>query len=200
VTGADIADDLLNAARSFAERDGLPIRFVTDDAESLSFANASFDGILSTFGVMFAPGQESAASELARVVKPGGRIVLSAWTRDSAIARMFSVIKPYLPTPPDPARPSPFAWGDSEHVTHLLGGAFELRFEPAVTNAYFTSGAAAWEFMSRCYGPTKTLAASLPPDRREALRRDLAAFHERFATEFGITMPRDYHLILGRRI
>jgi hypothetical protein len=112
---------------------------------------------------------------------------------------MFSVMKPYLATPPDPARPSPFAWGDREHATHLLGGAFDLQFEPGVTNAYFSTGEAAWEFMCRCYGPTKTLAASLDPERREALHRDFAAFHDQYATQFGITMPREYHLILGRR-
>ena len=58
---------------------------------------------------------------------------------------------------------------------------------------------AAWQTFSTGYGPTRTLAANLPDDRREALHRDFVAFHEAFRTDLGVTVPRAYVLTLGTR-
>src|SRR6476620_4812151 len=76
VTSTDYVPALLEQGRRRAEADGLSITFQVADAERLPFPDGSFDVALSTYGVMFAPDQERAASELLRVVKPGGRIAL----------------------------------------------------------------------------------------------------------------------------
>ena len=98
-----------------------------------------------------------------------------------------------------PAPPSPFEWGRKERLEQLLAAQFALRFEEAVSFYREPSAEAAWDTFSTGYGPTRTLATNLPEDRREALRRDFIAFHDGFATELGVTVPRAYWLTLGRR-
>src|SRR5262249_21729253 len=133
VVGADIAEDLLEAARARAAADGLSIEYRIGDAEDLPFATGEFDAVISTVGVMFASRQEAAAAELARVCRPGGRIALTTWTADGNVLKMFEVMKRYMPAPPNPAPRSPFEWGRTERIKELLGGAFDLKFEKAVS-------------------------------------------------------------------
>ena len=66
VTSTDYVGALLDRGRERAAAERLAIKFQEADAEALPFADGSFDVVLSTFGVMFAPNQEKAASELAR--------------------------------------------------------------------------------------------------------------------------------------
>ncbi len=199
VIGVDIAEGMLEAARANAKAAGLSIEYRLGDAEELPFADGKFDAVVSTCGVMFASRQEAAAAELARVSRKGGRIALTTWLSDGALYKMFEVMRRYMPPPPNPAPRSPFEWGRPERIRELLGGAFDLRFERGISFYREPSGEAAWETFSTGYGPTKSLAASLDPDRREALRRDFIAFHESFPTELGICVPREYWLTIGVR-
>ncbi len=199
VVGVDIADDLLDAARVAAEVEGLPIEYETGDAEELPFENGAFDAVISTFGVMFASRPERAAAELARVCRKGGRVALTTWLADSSVFEMFQVMKAYMPPPPSPAPASPFAWGRTQRLHELLGVPFQLRFEKGVS--YYREACAddAWGAFSQGYGPTRALANSLDPQRREALRDDFIAFHAEFSTDLGICVPRDYWMTLGVR-
>ena len=95
---------------------------------------------------------------------------------------------------------SPFEWGNIARLRELLGSAFALRFERGVSYYREPSAEAAWDTFSNGYGPTRALAANLDPDRRAALRADFIAFHARFPTELGITVPREYWLTIGERI
>lgn len=199
VIGGDIAASLLEAARARAQSEGLEITYETADAESLPFATGQFDGVVSTFGVMFASRPEAAAAEIARVCRPGGRLALATWQADSSIFDLFQVMRPFMPTPPTPPPPSPFAWGRRERLQELFGGAFDLRFEEGVTMYYARDGAAAWEAFVTGYGPTKALAASLDEPRRAELRKALIAFHDTFKSPLGIAMPRQYLVALGTR-
>jgi SAM-dependent methyltransferase len=199
VIGVDIATDLLDAARIKARADGLPINYRIGDAENLPFEDGTFDAVISTCGVMFASRPEAAASELARVTRPGGHIALTTWLADGNLARMFSVMRPYMPQPPTPA-PSPFEWGRTERIRELLGTSFQLRFEKGVSYYREPSAEAAWKTFSRGYGPTRSLARTLDPPRRESLREEFIAFHAGFATELGICVPREYWLTIGVRI
>jgi hypothetical protein len=87
-----------------------------------------------------------------------------------------------------------------KRIRELLGSAFQLKFEKGVSYYREPSAEAAWETFSKGYGPTRSLAASLDADRREALRKDFVAFHEGFATELGICVPREYWLTIGVRV
>jgi SAM-dependent methyltransferase len=199
VIGADIATDLVEAARANAKAENLGIAYQVADAEKLPFADGSFDAVVSTFGVMFATRPEAAAREIARVCRPGGRMALTTWTPDGNIFRMFQVMKRYMAAPPVPAPPSPFEWGNPDRIRELLGRSFELTFERGVSYYREPSAEAAWETFSTGYGPTKSLAGGLDPDRRAALRAEFVAFHAGFATSLGICVPREYWVTVGVR-
>ncbi len=198
VTGADIAADLVAAARERAKAEGLSIDYRTGDAEKLPFADGEFDAVVSTCGIMFASRPEAAAAEVARVVRKGGRVAITTWLSDSNLFKMFMVMKPYMPAPANPP-PSPFEWGKAERVRELMGSAFALKFERGTSFYREPSGEAAWDTFSTAYGPTKMLAGSLDEVRRAELRRDFIAFHDGFPTELGICVPREYLLTVGVR-
>jgi SAM-dependent methyltransferase len=199
VTGVDIAAGLLEAAEQLAAAERLSIAYRQGDAENLPFDDGSFDAVISTCGVMFASRPEAAAKEMARVVRPGGRIALTTWTADGNLFKMFQVMKAYMPAPPPAGAPSPFEWGNTERIRQLLEGAFDLKFERGVSYYREPGAEAAWETFSTGYGPTRTLADSLEPARREALRADFVAFHAGFPTPLGICVPREYWVTIGTR-
>ena len=199
VIGVDIAEELIETANARALADGLPIDYEVADAERLPFANGEFDAVVSTFGVMFAGQPDAAAAELARVVRPGGRIALTTWAPEGNVFGMFQVMKAYMPASPTPAPPSPFAWGRTARVQELLGSAFDLRFEPGTSFYREPNATAAWETFATGYGPTRTLAESLTMEDREDLREDFIAFHGRFTNALGICVPRDYWVTIGAR-
>jgi ubiquinone/menaquinone biosynthesis C-methylase UbiE len=91
VTSTDYVPALLERGRARAEAEGLAIDFRQADAEALPFPDACFDVIVSTFGVMFTADQDTAAAELLRVCKPGGKIGLANWTLEGFIGRVFKV-------------------------------------------------------------------------------------------------------------
>lgn len=194
VTAMDIAAGLLDAARELSG--SLAIDYRLGDAEALPVADASFDAVVSTFGVMFVSRPEAAAAELARVCKPGGRLGLATWTPDGTIAEMFGVMRPYMAAPP---AVSPFDWGRRERLEALLGEAFDLTITTETSHYVETGGEAAWNTFVNGYGPTRMLAASLDDDRRAALKRDFVAFHERFREGQGIHVPRTYVVTTGIR-
>lgn len=196
VTGVDLAPVLIETAKERARDLGLEIDYRVGDAERLELADGSYDKVSSTCGIMFAPDHEAAARELARVTSQGGQIALACWTPTGGLARMFGVMRPYLPAPPPS---SPFDWGDETRVRELLGESFELDLTEEVSTLRLPSGEAYWELFSTSYGPTKTLADSLG-DRREDLRRDWIDFFEtNYSANGEIVHPREYLLTLGRR-
>jgi SAM-dependent methyltransferase len=198
VTGVDIGADLIEAAKERAHAEHLAIDFELADAEALPFENKTFDAVISTFGVMFVSKPEAAAVELSRLCKPGGRIALATWPPDGTIAGLFKVMKPYMAVPASPP-PSPFEWGNRDRLQALLGSSFDLRFETGCTVLREKSGEAVWELFVTGYGPTKSLAATLEPDRLQQLKNDFIAYHDQYRTDLGMAMPRDYLVTLGIR-
>lgn len=199
VTAVDIASGELEAARRISTRMGLNTDFRLGDAEALPFQDATFDGVISTFGVMFASRPADAAAELARVCRHGGRIALATWAPDGGVFGMFRVIKAYMPAPAVQPPPSPFEWGHRERVTELLGRDFDLTFEAGTSYYREPDGEAAWQTFSTGYGPVKVLAQKLDPEAREAFRRDFVAFHETYREPLGICVPREYLIVHGVR-
>jgi ubiquinone/menaquinone biosynthesis C-methylase UbiE len=199
LTGADIADQMLEHARAAARTQKLEIDYRHADAENLPFPDAAFDGVISTFGVMFVGKPEAAAQELARVVKKGGRVVLATWKHDSNVFHMFGVMKKFMPAPPDPPPPSPFAWGKYERLTELLGSSFELKFEEGTNHFRYGTGEQAYNLWLNHYGPAKSLAGNLDDARRGEFRRDMIAWHETFESGLGYDQPRQYVITHGVR-
>jgi len=196
VVGIDLGAELIETARALAGREQLRIDFRIGDAEQLPFDEAGFDGVVSTFGVMFVGHPEEAARELARVCRPGGRLALASWTPGSSVVRKAAVHRAYLP---HSVGPSPFDWGTPERLRALLGASFELRFETGTTWLRLPSSQDAWDLFVRGYGPTRTLAESLPEERRRDFQRDFLASYDAYRTDAGIAVPREYLLALGVR-
>src|SRR3954469_10089455 len=122
VTSTDYVPTLLERGRLRAEAEGFGnVIFQTADAAALPYATASFDVVLSTFGVMFAPDHERVASELLRVCRPGGTIALANWTPGGFIGELLRLIGRHVP-PPAGVR-SPLLWGTEPHVRTLFEGA-----------------------------------------------------------------------------
>jgi SAM-dependent methyltransferase len=198
VTGIDIAPRLIETARERARASGVDVALEVGDAERLPYPDAEFDVVVSAFGVMFAPDQRASAAELARVTRPGGRLALLNWHPARGVAEFFKVMAPYMPPPPEGAG-NPFAWGDRDRLSELLGDAFELHYEEGDCPQPGTSAEQVWELFTTAYGPTKTLADSLDPERRAALRRDWIAYFDQFRNGTGVSQPRPYLLVLGTR-
>ena len=201
VVGVDFAPPLIETAKRHAAEHGLDIDYRVGDAENLEgIDDASFDVVSSTFGVMFAPDQESAAAELARVTRPGGRIGLATWTPDGGIGQMFKLMSQFQPPPPEGAG-SPLEWGRPEHVQELLGDAFDLQIEERETTFAADSAEEYWARFSPAFGPVKTLLENLDEDGREKVRSTFIDFLEgSFGSPGGpIAHRREYLLITGTR-
>ena len=199
VTGVDLAPVLIDTAKERAAADGLAIDYAVGDCENLVLADASFDKASSTCGIMFAPDHAATARELARVVRPGGRIALANWTLEGGLGRMFGMMAPFQPKPPEGVG-SPFAWGNEAHVESLLGDSFDLDFERHISVLRTRDGEEYWQIFSTSYGPTKTLAESLGDERREELHRAWVDFFEtEYGIDGGIVHDREYLLVLGTR-
>jgi len=200
VTGVDLAPALIETAQERADGLGLDIDYRVGDCENLELEDGAFDVVSSTCGVMFAPDHEATARELARVVKPGGRIGLANWTpAENGLAALFKLMRPYQPAPPEGVG-FPFAWGDEQHVDELLGESFDLEIEPGISPLGLPSGEAYWELFASSYGPTRTLAESLDDEQREELRRSWVDFADSELADDGeIEHRRGWILVLGTR-
>lgn len=121
-TGLDLAPKLLEAGRMKAEGQGLEVEWIEGDAERLPFEDDSFDRVLSTFGHMFAPRHQQVASEMVRVVRPGGVVVTATWAADGVFGAIAATSAEYQPPPPDYASP-PVLWGTEQHIREMFGGA-----------------------------------------------------------------------------
>jgi ubiquinone/menaquinone biosynthesis C-methylase UbiE len=198
VTGVDLAPTLVETARRRADEQGLAVRFDVGDAENLPYEDASFDAVSSNVGVMFAPSPEAVARELARVTKPGGRLGVTAWRPHGGVGRMFAMLRPFQPPPPEGV-PNPLEWGKEEVVQRLLGDAFELELEELDTVHHAESAEEEWERFSTFFGPLRTLVESLDEERREELHQAFVDFTEEDRTADGIVQSRTYLLIRGIR-
>ncbi len=194
VTSTDYAPNLLENGRARAVADGLPnIDFREADAEALPFVDNSFDAVVSTFGVMFTPDQDKAATELMRVCKPGGKIGLANWTPEGFIGQVFKTLGKYLP-PPAGAR-SPALWGTRARLVEMFGsGAAAIAVEPRNFNFRYRSAEHFVEFFKTYYGPMLKAFGALDADKQRGLHDDMVALIERMNTADDGTMvvPSEY--------
>ena len=193
VTSTDYVPALLERGRARASAEGLPVQFEPADAENLQFADANFDVVLSTFGVMFTPDQEKAASEMARVCKPGGRIGLANWTPSSFIGELFKLMGRYLP-PPAGVK-SPALWGTEERLRELFGSRVDSIATGRKNFVFRYRSPAHWlEVFRTFYGPMHKAFGALDATKQESLAADLIALAERFnrATDGSLMAPGEY--------
>jgi ubiquinone/menaquinone biosynthesis C-methylase UbiE len=201
VTSTDYVPVLLDRGAQRAHAEGLRAEFLEADAEALPFKSAAFDCVLSTFGVMFAPDHASAAAELARVCRPGGRIGLANWTPDGFIGRLFKTLGRHVP--PAAGTQSPALWGVESHLRQLFGrAAASIDLTPRVFNFRYRSPAHFIEVFRTWYGPVHKAFASLAPDPAAALEADLSTLLSEMnrAGPTSLIVPSDYlEVVVTRR-
>lgn len=204
VTASDLTPELLEAGRARPDAAGLPIEWTPADAEHLPFEDASYDVVMSSIGVMFAPHHQAAADELARVCRPGGRIGLLSWTPEGMLGALFATMKPFAPPPP-PGASSPVLWGSEEHLRGLFGG--RVRFDRVERGTLEITAFAhphdyATHFTS-FYGPTIAARANAVRNGQE---REFDEALERFTEEWdrgsegAARFEKEYLVAVGTRV
>lgn len=177
VTSTDYVQHLLDKAAERTKADGLTAKFQTEDAEAMTFEDATFDVALSTFGVMFTPDQHRAARELLRVVRSGGRIGMANWTPESFIGDLFRVISAQI-TPP-PGMLSPMLWGTEPRIVELFGSqAADIQCVRRNFIFRYRSPAHWIEVFRNYYGPLHKAFAALDDDKQKRLNDDITALLE----------------------
>jgi ubiquinone/menaquinone biosynthesis C-methylase UbiE len=201
VTSTDYVAALLDRGAERARAEGVAVTFQIADAEALPFEDASFDAVLSTFGVMFSPDQARAAAELARVCRPGGRIGLANWTPEGFIGQVFKTLGRHVP-PPAGVQP-PSLWGVEAHLRTLFGErAAAIAVTPRTFNFRYRSAAHFIEVFRTWYGPIHKAFAALPAEGAVALQRDLTALLNRLnrAGPGALVVPSEYlEVVVTRR-
>jgi ubiquinone/menaquinone biosynthesis C-methylase UbiE len=193
VTSTDYVPALLERGRERAAAERLVIDFRQADAEALPFPDASFDVLVSTFGVMFTADQDKAAAELLRVCKPGGKIGLANWTPEGFIGRVFKVLGKHLP-PPSGVK-SPALWGTRARLNDMFGAyASKINDEPRMFVFRYRSPQHWLDVFKTFYGPMLKAFAALDSNAQVALAHDLLALADEFnrADDGGMVVPSEY--------
>jgi SAM-dependent methyltransferase len=180
VVGIDYVPSLLERGRARAEAEGLDVALLEGDAESLPFADRTFDAVVSVFGSMFTPDHERTAAEMVRVARSGATIALASWTPEGFIGQLFRTVAAHVPPPA--GVPSPMLWGTEAHLRELFGeGIVSLEVAERDFTFRFRSPEDLVGFFRTRYGPTvKAFAALADDDARAVLERDLVELVRRF--------------------
>ena len=172
VTSTDYVPAFLERARERARAEGFGnVRFEVADVEALPYADASFDVVLSTFGVMFAPDHQRAAGEMLRVCRRGGRIGLANWTPAGFVGQLLRLVGKHVP--PAAGVPSPVLWGTEQHVRALFPDAAAIDVMMRTFTFRYRSAEHWVEIFRDYYGPIHSAFAKLGGDRGAALEADL---------------------------
>lgn len=192
VTSTDYVPALLDAGRRRAEAEGLHVTFEVADAEALPYQDASFDVVLSTFGVMFAPDHAKSASELLRVCRPGGRIGLASWTPEGFLGKMFRVVAKHVP-PPAGVK-SPLLWGTRDHLQTLCAGASAIDHTVRDFAFRYESPEHFVEVFRMFYGPVHKAFGALDASGQAAFESDLLTLLRDCArpSAAGLVVPAEY--------
>ncbi len=202
VTGADFAPDLVEEALRKVSDTGLDVQCDVADIEALPYPDASFDAVISSFGAIFAPRHDVVASELARVLKPGGMLAFSSWKPEGPNLCMMTLTAPYIPPPP-PNAFSPLDWGNRDYVVRMLSPHFDdITFAegncPLLASSVSDATAMLFE---RALGPTVYVFNRLDLDAKRALLNDAAAlFASCLEPDGTVNLRRDYLLVRGVRV
>ena len=200
VIATDLTPELLERGRARADEHAVPMQWQVADAQALPFPDAHFDAVLSGIGVMFAPDQQLAADELARVCRPGGRIALANWTPDGFYGRLLTAIRPYRSTQL-PGVPPAALWGRVDYVASLLGGwVNRMVAERRLLRVDgFESPAAVRDYFKHHYGPAIDAYATIAGNAAltAVLDAELAELAEQYL--HGDAMDWEYLLMVAER-
>jgi len=200
VTSTDYVPALLERGRERAAAERLTVEFREADAEALPFKDATFDAVVSTFGVMFTPDQDKAAAELMRVCKRGGKIGLANWTPEGFIGHLFKTLSKHVP-PPAGVK-SPALWGTRARLDELFGKGGEVTAEPRMFVFRYRTAQHWLDVFRTCYGPLFKAFCALDAGKQDALAADMIALVGQFnrASDGAMAVRSEYlEVVVTRR-
>jgi SAM-dependent methyltransferase len=199
VVASDLAPAMVELGRARLAEEGCDVEWVVADVESLPFEDGRFDCCASVFGAMMAPRPEVAASEMFRVVRPGGAVGLTAWTPGGFQGRAFALGNKYVP-PPEGAPPASL-WGDEGIArARLAGFASSLSIERRTIRYEWHSPERFFEW-TRNAGPTVARARAMSEDDRARVKAEMLALIEEFnqAGDGSVLIDAEYLVIVARK-
>ncbi len=200
VVATDLSPRMVELGRARTQAEGLDIDWGEADVEDLPFEDGRFDIVTSSFGAMFAPRPEQAAAEMFRVVRRGGRVVMTNWVPGGPMDLITNLMGKYMPGAPQGV-PDPTEWGERATA--------EQRFAPHAAEVTFSSGAVRWDFddaahqlsfLTEAAPPIAAAKAVLPAERFEELSREIQDVYR----DISIEPPRvvydgDYLIVIGTK-
>jgi SAM-dependent methyltransferase len=192
VTSSDYVQSLLDKGAARAKAEGISVDFQIADAEALPFEENSFDGTVSTFGVMFAPDQAQAAAELMRVTRAGGMIGLANWTPSSFIGRLFKLLGGFVPPPAGLS--SPALWGDEAWLNETFAEAASVDINLRQFDFRYRDAAHFITVFRSLYGPVHKAFLAIGEEEQKALAAGIEELLAEFnaETDGSIRVPSDY--------
>ena len=192
VVSTDYVQELLDQSAVRAHSEGLAIDHQIADAEELPFPDQSFDNVVSTFGVMFAPDQRRTSSELIRVCKRGGKIGMTNWTPEGFIGQLLRTVGRYVPSPASVA--PPVTWGTEAFLHQHFAAAADIQLNTRWFVFRYESPEHWLQVFSAYYGPTLRALEALQPEKQRALQGDILNLIARFnrAEDGTMVVPSSY--------
>jgi SAM-dependent methyltransferase len=202
VVALDLAPHQVELGRARCEAEGLSVEWVEGDAEDLPFEDQRFDCVGSVFGAILTPQPEVVAREMFRVVRPGGTVGLTAWTKHGFQARLFGLFASYSPAQHDDLPRPNDVWGTEELVRERLGGlAGSLTVEQGTMSWEADSPTAMFDSLGQTAGPQAALKQVLPEERWAELRDEAIAVIEDSAVPAngGIAVEGEYLVVVAHK-
>jgi ubiquinone/menaquinone biosynthesis C-methylase UbiE len=200
VVSTDYVGALLERGRERARADRLPVEFREADAENLPFPDASFEVVLSTFGVMFTANHPKAAGELVRVCRPGGKIGLANWTPEGFIGNLLKTVGKAVPPPPGVK--SPIMWGKKDYLEEIFGSGVVIATQSRHFTFRYKSPAHFLDIFRTYYGPTHKAFGAIDMVAQQKLQADILALIEQFnvAKDGTLVIPSEYlEIVITKR-
>ncbi len=199
VVATDLTPEMVELGRARLAEEGYDVEWQVADVEDLPFEDGRFDCCASAFGAMFAPRPEVAASEMFRVVRPGGTVGLAVWDPDGFQGRVFALGNRYVPMPE--GLPASTDWAVEEIARERLGSLassvsllrHSIRYEWDSPEGFF-------EF-SRNAGPTIARSRALSDEDRAAMKQDILGLIDEFnrASDGGVAIDAEYVVVVARK-
>ena len=199
VVASDLSPAQVELGRARTAEEGYDIEWHVADVEELPFEDGRFDCAASVFGAMFAPRPEVAASEMFRVVRPGGTVGLAAWTPEGFQGKVFALGGKYVPMPEGTPRAT--LWGEEDAVRERLGGmAKSIEFERRTIRHEWDSTEGFFEFSSNA-GPSVARARALSDEDRARMKDEIVAVIDGFnqASDGRVAIENQYLITVARK-
>jgi SAM-dependent methyltransferase len=202
VTATDLTPRMVELGRARSAMAGVSVEWAEADAEQLPFADAAFDVLASVFGAMFAPRPGFVASELFRVVKPGGLVAMANYSPGGFLGRLSEMMTAFSARP-GIELPSPFEWGDADKVRERLG-RLAASIEVVHRRLLFESASVGGllKFWEETNPPQNAMKAMLPPEAYQKVTTAWTAIVEDLneSTDGGVRVSSPYIQVMARKL